>query len=145
MPVAPPGSPGDSSGDKVSYSTDAIRSVAGKILANLSTTMMVHTTTWNTIQAYLDGDAKWSAYNGTVTSPLTWGEDPYSGPDVYYYLRNVLDPHEKRLSASFDWQTKFAEALFDLADQIDEAEQYIKDGFRDPSPPANDPGHGRIP
>jgi hypothetical protein len=85
------------------------------------------------------------ASNGTVIPPLSWGEEFATWPDVYYYLRNVLDPHEKRLRASFDWQTQFAEALFDLAGQIDETEQYIKDGFRDPTPPANDPGHGRIP
>lgn len=146
MPVARPGPPDSSSDGTIRYQTDVIRQVAGQIIARVSLTQETHTTTWNSIQTYLDGDTKWQALPPSLSQGHIQTLNG-SMPDVYYYLRNVLEPHVKRLQASFDLQLQVAQALFDLADQIDEAEQEIANGFRPSETPSTPPGkgHGFVP
>lgn len=120
------------SNDTISYKTDTIRDVAGQIIARVSTTQETHTTTWNTIKTYLAGDAKWifpsHGHITTMAGPM---------PDVYYYVRNVLEAHEKRLQASFDLQLSIAHALYEIADQIDTTEELIKNGFQQSTSPSS--------
>lgn len=146
MPVTRPEPPDTSSDGIVSYQTDAIREVAAKIIANVSIALENHTNAWNAIQSYLGGDAKWQgSYMPALNNGHIMTMDG-SMPDVYYYLRNVLEPHVQRLRASFDLQLGVAQALFDLADQIDAADEKIKDSFRDPnSSVSSGDHHGFVP
>ena len=66
----------------------------------------------------------------------------YVMPDVYYYLRNVLEPLEQRLRASFDLQLAIADTLNSLADEIEQTEQRIANGFGDPGTTPTTSGHG---
>lgn len=133
-----PGQQNSSSDGKVSYDTVSIREVAGKIMASAWIALDNHSSTWNAIQAYLDGDGSKSnslpGENGWFT--VMGNSGIAKMPDVYYFVRSVLEPHEKRLRDSFNLQLAFAQALFDLADQIDQAEQMINDGFKQPGPPS---------
>ena len=142
-----PNFPETSSDGTIIYSTDVIRQVAGKIIASVGVAQPAHDSTWNTIQSYLNGDNAWLG-SGPYRLPLNNGristmEGPM--PDVYYYVKNVLEPHATRLRTSFDLQLQVAEALFALADQIDEAEQKISDGFQTDSPPPPPVTHGPTP
>lgn len=132
--------PNTSSDGTVIYDTNVIRQVAGKIIADVGITRPVHDSTWNTIQNYLDGEKTWLAGASS--------EDSYEVmanriPDAYSYIKHILEPHEKRLSASFDLQLQVADALFTLADLIDEAEKQIADGFQPDPAPTPRPTHGR--
>lgn len=111
-----------SSSDAISYDTDAIRETADRIIARVGTALDTHTSTWNAIQSYLDGE---KAYQNALPSVRQGWVSTSEGamPDVYSLIRAVLEPHEKRLRDSFNLQLSFAEALFNLADRIDQAEQ----------------------
>ncbi len=64
---------------------------------------------------------------------------PSFAVNVQDYLKNVLEPHEQRLRATYDWQEQFAQALFDLVDQIEQTERNIQAGFDGTSAPATTP------
>lgn len=141
MPVAPKPADGSSNGS-ILYDPYVIRQVASKIIVNVSLAQDTHTNAWHSIQTYLNGDSSYfPASNGHVS---TMGGPM---PDVYYYLRTVLEPHVKRLQASFDLQLSLAQALFDLADQIEETDQKIKNSFLGTGTPliTTGKGHGFVP
>ncbi len=140
-----PGGPGNDGSDTVAYPTDLIRQVAAKILVNTTNAQTAHNNAWNVIQGYLNEGS------GTASpqdfDPGGWTSSPEMGPNVRYYLHNVLEPHNKRIQDSFAWQLSMSQALFDMADLIDQTEEKIKESFAPGSNPASTPrpAHGPAP
>jgi hypothetical protein len=93
--------------DKLSYPTDKMRLTAQKIRTNANNALTDHSTHWRRVQNCI------SPLPGFIQSAL-------------YY---VLDPHNKRLHDSYQWQLDFATALEQAADRMDELDQQIKQTF----------------
>lgn len=117
---------GQNSGDeKVSYPTDTLREVAQDILNAVQTARQQHNQDWKAINHYINSTCA-PSYQLSAIAP-TFGL--YSG-SISGYMSDVLEPHAKRLSDSYDWLETFANALTSAANAIDQTEQAIKDGFQ---------------
>ncbi len=93
--------------DKVVYPVDKLRQIAQKIRANAMNGITAHTSHWNRAQQHI------SQLPGFMQSPLN----------------NVLDPHEKSLRDSYQWQLDYADALDKAADQMENLDQQVKNAF----------------
>jgi len=115
IPVDPPG---DSS--TVSYPIELLRSVANRILQNVSLALEEHNKQWNAITNYVDN----------ADSQL---QDP---------MRKVFNAHKARLEASYQWQADFAGTLLGIADLAEEWDNQTAQSFRPTnSSPSNNRSH----
>ncbi|HEY1349880.1 MAG TPA: hypothetical protein VGF67_09670 [Ktedonobacteraceae bacterium] len=87
-----------------SYPTDKMRLTAQKVRTSADTAMANHGMYWRRVQNCL------SPLPGFLQSALS----------------SVLDPHDKRLRDSYQWQLDFATALEQAADRMDGLDQQIK-------------------
>lgn len=92
----------------ISYSTDSMRATAQKIRANASTALSDHTKYWNMVQNCL--------------SPL-----PGFVQSAFY---NVLNPHDERLRASYQWQMEVADRLEQAANHMDGLDSDLTKSFQ---------------
>lgn len=74
-----------------------------------------------------------SAYNALANHNMYWQRvqnciSPLPG-FIQSALYDVLDPHDKRLRDSYQWQLDFATALEQAADRMDNLDQQIKQTF----------------
>ncbi len=115
-----------------SYPLDLIRQVAAQIGIDAGKAQQQHDDNWRAVQSYLD------------TLPGILRD----------HFRDLLNRHQQRLRASYQWQLDFANALFQVAQAIDDAEHGIQDLFDPrtgtlqrpgPDPSSLAPSHGRQP
>lgn len=92
---------------KTVYPFDKLRQVAQQIRTNAMGGITTHTLHWNRAQQHI------SMLPGFMQSPLN----------------NVLDPHEKSLRDSYQWQLDYADALEKAADQMEKLDQQVKNTF----------------
>lgn len=110
---------GDGSG-QISYPVDAMRKTATDILNAVNAARQQHTTHWTSIQHYL---------NTTCVPDSTFLGGTLTLPNVSSHLRDVLEPHATRLTSSYDWLEKFAQALLHAANAIEENETTLTTSF----------------
>jgi hypothetical protein len=110
--------------DQIEYPIDTIREVAHEILTQVSTSRQQHGTQWNIIQQYISQCAP--SYKPLGMSP-SFGFA--FGDGVQGHMQDVLTPHAQRLNSSYDWLEKFANALLDAANDMEAADQHVKDSF----------------
>ncbi|GCE10535.1 hypothetical protein [Tengunoibacter tsumagoiensis] len=103
--------------DVVSYPLDDMRQAAAKILVDADLALTKHNTQWYSIKKFVE------RFPGFMQGTIF----------------NVLNPYEKRLRDSYQWQMDFATALFDTADQMENTDQTVSDNFQ---PTGFDDGHG---
>lgn len=129
MPYVP-GGPQDDGSDTIAYPIDLLRTVAAKILLNATNAQTAHNHLWSSVQQFLNEGP------GT-SSPSIGGYTDTEQLNVRYYLNNVLEPHQQRIQDSYTYQIKIAQALFDMADQVEGVEERIKASFGQgtPTPP----------
>ena len=119
VPMSPsnphPTGPSNPHNGQSAYPTDLLRQTAAKILANADAALTDHQTIWNKIQLYY--------------------LDPR--PEQGQFMIEVLDPHQKRLAAAFQWQIDLATTIFSMVDLIEGTENDIQQSFQE--------GHGHQP
>jgi hypothetical protein len=122
MPQAPIGpsnpnpiGPSNPQKGQLAYPTDLLRQTAAKILANADAALTDHQSIWNKIQLYY--------------------LDPH--PQLGQFMIEVLDPHQKRLAAAFQWQIDLATTIFSMVDLIEGTDNDVKQSFQG--------GHGHQP
>jgi len=93
--------------DNMSYNTGTMRTVAGDILKNANKAHDAHQTAWQNMEAHIQ------TYPGFIQG----------------VLRSALEPYERRLRASYDWQIATAHALANAADVLEQTEQEIAQTF----------------
>ena len=91
----------------MSYPIDKMRSVAQNIRTSANNALTNHHMHWQRVQNCID------RLPGFMQSPL-------------YY---VLDPHDRRLRNSYQWQLDFADALEKAANDMDDVDQQVKQAF----------------
>src|SRR5215472_3600335 len=94
------------------YPVDRLRQAAAQLLVSADNALQQHNQTWSQIQQWLhDNDDKG-------------------------YMASVLNPHEKRMRDSYNWQMQLASTLFDAIDQINNNEDNTAQDFhRGPGKP----------
>jgi hypothetical protein len=90
-----------------SYPTDKMRLTAQNIRTSANNALADHSMYWQRVQNCL------SPLPGFMQSALHY----------------VLDPHDKRLRDSYQWQLDFATALEQAADRMEGLDQQIKQTF----------------
>ncbi|MBV9615284.1 MAG: hypothetical protein JO031_07510, partial [Ktedonobacteraceae bacterium] len=73
--------------DLTIYPIDQLREVAARILVQADQALQQHNATWSNIQVWLNEN------------------------DEYGYMASVLNPHEKRMRDSYNWQMQLASTL----------------------------------
>lgn len=96
-----------SDGNTISYPPDAMRTTAGKIRNNATTALNNHESYWSLIQ--------------TCISPLPGF--------MQSALNAVLNPHNERLRASFQWQMDYADLLEKAAGEMEAQDNTTKRSF----------------
>ncbi|GCE05489.1 hypothetical protein [Dictyobacter aurantiacus] len=94
-------------GEKISYSADGMRAVASQMLTDAHTAIGNHDAAWRQMDNHLQ-----------------------SYPDIIQgLLRNIVEPHQKHLRSTYEWQISFANALKTSADQLELADQNVANEF----------------
>lgn len=97
--------PGGSSSDAIIFPTDQLREVAAKILVQADTALQQHNKLWAQVQTFLHEN------------------------DDHGNMAAVLNPHDKRMRASYDWQMQLASTLFQVVDLVEGADDSAAQGF----------------
>ena len=132
MPPLPPQKQG-STGETVLYPVDLMNEVALTIFQQTQQAMQTHQQNWQTVQQWIEESAPKISSLGI------------SLVDVRSSLKNVLEPHARRLQASYQWQMDAAQALVNVVEQIRDADQQMANSFTggDSSSGSNQHPHGR--
>lgn len=125
MPQRPEYSGDSDSSEQVSYPLDTIREVANDILAAVRTARTQHETHWHTIQHYITVQCA-PSYKPFGITPSFF---PFSG-DVSSHMKDVLDPHAQRLTNSYDWLEKFANAMLKAAQAVEDTDKAVQQSFQ---------------
>ncbi len=105
--------------DTIIYPIDLLRKTAAKILVDADLAQQEHQAKWHALKTkYIDVH------------------------DLDGKMAAVLNIHEKRMSDSYNWQMKLAQALFDAISQMETADQQAAKGFK-PDNSDEPPAHGR--
>jgi hypothetical protein len=99
---------GGSSNSETVYPSQHIREVATKILVQASNAQSQHDTAWNQFQTYVSQTCN---------------------PGLQETMNNCVQPYAQRLRSSYDWLMSLASALFQAADDIDQAEGQVTQSF----------------
>ncbi len=97
---------------QIVYPVDLLREVAAKIVVDADLALQQHQTLWKQIEAFLhdhDDDGKMAA---------------------------VLNPYEKRMRDSYNWQMDLATSIFSAIDMVTSTDDTVGDNF-------TPHGHGR--
>ncbi|MDQ2715627.1 MAG: hypothetical protein M3Z08_12025 [Chloroflexota bacterium] len=115
MPHMPANNGSGSSTDGILFPVDQMREVAAKILVQADLALQRHNTLWAQVQAFL--------------------HEHDDGGD----MAAVLNPHEQRMRASYNWQMHLASTLFQAIDTVEGTDNAMAQGFM--------PGehHGQVP
>jgi hypothetical protein len=100
--------PGGGSSSEVVYPPDHIREVAAKILVQASNAQSQHDTAWSQFQTYVHQQC---------------------AAELQETMINCTQPYAARQRSSYDWLMSLASALFEAADDIDQAEGQITQAF----------------
>ncbi|GCE10812.1 hypothetical protein [Tengunoibacter tsumagoiensis] len=109
--------------DVISYPLTTIREVANEILTTVKNARTKHGSSWSIIQQYMTACAP--TYKPLGVSPsLMWNDN------VQTHMQDVLNPHEKRLTDSYDWLEKFANALLDMANEVEATDTQVANTYK---------------
>ncbi|HZO70858.1 MAG TPA: hypothetical protein VFB60_01570 [Ktedonobacteraceae bacterium] len=101
----PQNSGSNSSTDAIIFPTDQLRQVAAQILVDADAALQRHNAIWAKIQTFLHDH------------------------DDGGHMAAVLNPHEQRMRASYNWQMQLASALFQAIDTVEGTDNAMAQGF----------------
>jgi hypothetical protein len=108
----------------IAYPTNTMREVANDILNSVHTARKQHDQHWHIVQQYISQCAPtFKPFGISPSFGWLWGDD------VSSHMQSVLEPHAQRLTESYDWLEKFAQALIDAADLVDNTDQELAQSF----------------
>jgi hypothetical protein len=106
MPFPKEDTTGSASSEKMVYPIDLLRQVAAKILVDADMALQQHQTLWKGVQGFL--------YEHDVNGKMA----------------AVLEPHEKRMRDSYNWQMQLASTLFAAIDAVTTTDQDAANLFK---------------